>query len=306
VPIILGKTAQTLAQPLLTLRFMRVAAIAFAFVLGACSGGADESPGDGTAKLPGISDEPEECPPDTPPEFCTTESGATGARVCTAGEQSFVWSDCLPASCMPYESQACFPPGSPFAGLSTSCQLRNGAWSFDSSSCNTPLVLAFDDEPVTFTNPTGSFDLAGRDTLVQTDWVRSDTPWLVLDHNANGVIDDGAELFGSMTRLAGGARAKNGFLALAPLDTDGDGWITSHDPAFAKLGLWRDTNQDRVSSADEIRPAAESVVALSLSYRDVPRCSDGNCERERAELVYRDRDGNERRASVVDVYLSDR
>ena len=172
--------------------------------------------------------------------------------------------------------------------------------------CSTPLVLVFDDEPVTFTNPEGAFDLAGRDTLVRTDWVSSQTPWLVLDRNANGAIDDGTELFGSMTRLPDGQRATNGFQALAPLDADRDGWITASDPAFARLALWRDLDQDRVSSADELSPVAEAVSALSLSYEDVPRCSDGNCERERAELVYRDRDGNERRGSVVNVHLAER
>jgi hypothetical protein len=193
-----------------------------------------------------------------------------------------------------------------YGGLSTSCELRNGVWSYNSIACSTPLVLAFDDEPVAFTKAPGAFDLAGRDTLVRTDWVSSDTPWLVLDRNANGIIDDGAELFGSMTRLAGGKRAANGFSALAPLDADRDGWITANDPAFAGLALWRDRDQNRVSSSDELTPASESVVALSLGYRDVPRCTDGNCERERAELVYRDGEGNERRGSVVDVYLSDR
>jgi hypothetical protein len=193
-----------------------------------------------------------------------------------------------------------------WGSLSTTCTLVGGVWQYDPMACSTPLVLAFDDEPVTFTNPAGAFDLSGRETLVQTDWVSSETPWLVLDRNENGRIDNGAELFGSMTRLAGGRRAANGFLALAPLDSDRDGWITANDPAFARLALWRDLNQDRASSADELTPAADTVLALSLAYRDIPRCFEGNCERERAELVYRDRAGRERRGSVVDVYFSER
>jgi len=287
---------------------MKLAAFVFALVLGACSGGADGTPDEQSATHPDPSvAEPDECVPNTPFETCTTTSGAAGARTCEAGEQGYVWSACLPASCQPGQSMSCgFPPGSPFAGLSTSCSLTNGEWRYNPMGCSTPLVLAFDDAPVTFTNPAGAFDLAGRDTLVHTDWVSQATPWLVLDRNANGVIDDGTELFGSMTRLEDGQRAKNGFLALAPLDTDHDGWITAEDPAFARLALWRDLDQDRVSSAAELRPAAETVVALSLGYRDVPRCFEGNCERERAELVYRDRDGNERRGSVVDVYLTER
>jgi hypothetical protein len=75
---------------------------------------------------------------------------------------------------------------------------------------------------------------------------------------------------------------------------------------FARLALWRDLDQDRTSSPDELSPAAESVVALSLSYTDAPRCLGGNCEHERADFVFRDHQGNERRGSVVDVYLRHR
>jgi hypothetical protein len=294
---------------------MRIAAVAFAFLLGGCSGGAGEGPDDHTFSLPGApgsdpSDAPpplDECTPTDTTSACKTDSGAAGARVCETGAEGYVWSACLPASCQPGAIMSCgFPEGSPWYGLSTSCRLLNGEWRYDPMSCSTPLVLVFDDEPVTFTNAPGAFDLAGRETLVRTDWVSSETPWLVLDQNANGRIDDGAELFGSMTRLPSGARAEHGFAALAPLDADGDGWITASDPGFSKLALWRDVDQDRTSSAAELTPVAESVLALSLRYRDVPRCVDGNCERERAELVYRDRDGNERRGSVVDVYLAHR
>lgn len=274
---------------------MRIAAITFALFLGACAAASTDGPPDGqSVGLPdGASEELDECTPDHPYGSCTPEGGGTGVRTCEVGEHGYVWSACARALCEPWVvTGGCVP-----------CVLADGVWKLGADRCGTPLVLAFDDEPVTFTAAEGAFDLAGRDTLARTDWVGSETPWLVLDRNANGRIDDGTELFGSMTRLPGGERAEHGFLALAPLDTDRDGWLTASDPAFAELALWHDRDQDRLSSADELTPAAESVIALSLDYRDVPRCRDGNCERERAELVYRDRDGNERRGSVVDVYL---
>ena len=300
---------------------MRMALIALGYALAACSastqGTSEQKPaadastggqpaaGQPTAGQPAVA-QVDECTQYGAHEACTLAAGTTGARMCDVGAQGYVWNACLPTdNCDPAVSSPCFPPGSMYGGTVV-CRVTNGAWTIDRSGCNTPLVLAFDDEPVTFTNPTGAFDVTGAESAVPTDWVSSRTPWLVLDRNANGTIDDGAELFGSMTRLPDGRRATNGFMALAALDADGDGWITAKDPAFARLALWRDRDQDRTSTADELRPVAESVVALSLDYTDVPRCVAGSCEHERAAFIYRDRAGNERRGSVIDVYLSDR
>jgi hypothetical protein len=55
---------------------------------------------------------------------------------------------------------------------------------------------------------------------VITDWPTSTTPWLALDRNGNGRIDDGGELFGSATLLRSGEPASNGFVALRELDSN--------------------------------------------------------------------------------------
>jgi PAS domain-containing protein len=146
-------------------------------------------------------------------------------------------------------------------------------------------VLAFDGAPVTFTAAPGEFDLFGRKASFASDWVGARTPWLAIDLDGNGRIDDGRELFGSMTELGDGRRASNGFEALRALDADGDGVITAHDPAFERLLVWRDVDQDRRSAPDELRPLRdEGVVALHLAYVVDPRCIAGGCEVERALL----------------------
>src|SRR5262249_13248739 len=122
------------------------------------------------------------------------------------------------------------------------CVLEGDAWNFAScpSSGNastgvgTPLVLAFHAERVTFTRAEGAFDVFGEGRTLESAWVGAATPWLAIDHDGNGSIDDGRELFGSMTILPAGMRASNGFVALAALDDDGDGWITEKDASFAK------------------------------------------------------------------------
>jgi hypothetical protein len=299
---------------------MRTGIVALGLALVGCYAGVEGTPEEeASAPQPGVAQsnatqpataQPATCPQLGANEVCTTANGEAGARVCDMNEQStaesptYLWTDCFSTKlCKPGDSRAC---SSPFGGGVNVCMIMGAQWDFTTSGCNTPLVLAFDPTPVTFTEPLGDFDLAGRETPVATTWVSSATPWLVMDRNSNGRIDDGAELFGSMSRLPTGERAKNGFLALAALDADGDGWITPRDPAFARLALWRDLDQDRASSPAELTPLADSVIALSLAYTDEPHCVAGGCERERADLVFRDRTGNERHGSVIDVYLSDR
>jgi hypothetical protein len=134
--------------------------------------------------------------------------------------------------------------------------------------------------------------------------VSSVTPWLVLDRNGNGLIDDGAELFGSMTRLANGSRAQNGFEALAELDENHDGVVSAADPLFARLSLWRDRNQDRTATTDEVEPMSSSdVSSLSLDYALERRCTLTACEIEKAGFSFVDGRGRTRTGSVIDVHF---
>lgn len=58
----------------------------------------------------------------------------------------------------------------------------------------TPLVLAFDVEPVLFTSRAARFDLTGSGEPVSSDWPTAATPWLALDRNHDGTINDATEL----------------------------------------------------------------------------------------------------------------
>jgi hypothetical protein len=171
----------------------------------------------------------------------------------------------------------------------------------------TPLVLSLLESPVEFTEPSGYFELLGGSEPRQTDWVAAGTPWLCLDRDGDGRIDDGSELFGSMTRLDDGRRALNGFEALRALDRDGDGFLTAADPAWQRLLLWSDRNQDRIAQPDELVPlSATPVLAIALDYRSVPRCdARGNCEIERATVYYAGVD-HTAVGSMVDVHLPSR
>lgn len=166
--------------------------------------------------------------------------------------------------------------------------------------CNTPLVVAFAGEPVAFRTDAGAF--AFRGSAVASDWPTSDTPWIALDRNGDGVIDRGDELFGDAV-----PGAHDGFEALAQLDANHDGRIDRDDPAFASLVLWADRDGDRRSTADELTPLASVVTAIPLANRRDVRCDGrGDCEGERGTMLWRDATGAARTGAVVDVYLPER
>jgi len=205
-------------------------------------------------------------------------------------------------------------PGQVGSLCGTACHLMGDTWAFGtcgngagSSGVGTPLVLAFGGEKVQFTRAEGSFDVFGSGMSVESSWVSAATPWLALDRDGNGSIDDGRELFGSMTELPSGDRAPNGFVALAALDANGDGWITAADPSFANLLLWRDRDQNRQSSPSELSSASDAgLSAISLEYRASARCEDGDCEIERARFHFRGERGAEQEGEVVDVHFAAR
>lgn len=173
----------------------------------------------------------------------------------------------------------------------------------------TPLVLAFDREPVQYTAATSQgFDLIGDGSVRASDWPTASTPWLALDRDANGSIDGGAELFGSAVALATGARAKHGFEALAELDENLDGRIDALDARFGELSVWADVDADRSSDRGELTRAidgARRLVSIDLGYVVAPVCdARGNCGVERASFTWQDADGQLHQGEVVDVHLS--
>ena len=207
--------------------------------------------------------------------------------------------------CTPGEVKACnLPPE--FGEINMTCQLQENCETlWDYMACNTPLVLSFDEAPVAFTSDAAhSFDLQNRQSQV-TDWPTARTPWLAFDRDQSGAIENGVELFGSMSPLASGRAAPNGFVALRELDDNHDGRIDARDPLFSRLLVWADQDADRRALPVELRSAsAIEIESISLDYVSVPRCdARGNCEVERAPFVYRDASGALRTGTVIDVRL---
>lgn len=127
-----------------------------------------------------------------------------------------------------------------------------------------PLVLDLDGDGLETAAANGYsgalFDHNNDGIKTATGWIKGDDGLLVRDINGDGIINNGAELFGDSTQLANGTMAANGFVALKDLDSNNDGKVDATDTAFSELKIWRDTNQDGISQADELYTLAETGI----------------------------------------------
>lgn len=162
------------------------------------------------------------------------------------------------------------PPPPPPPPPSDPCEGQAGDWQCSPILVNLsdgPWRLSTSDDPVLF-------DVDADGTAERITWTGRGEPlaFLALDRNSNGVVDDGAELFGTGTPLTSGSRAPNGFEALKELDTNHDGVIDPRDRVWRDLLLWTDVNHDGKSQSGELHPVAQSRIAvLHTAYQEVGR-----------------------------------
>jgi hypothetical protein len=178
--------------------------------------------------------------------------------------------------------------------------------------CDTPILLNLGAGPYDLTSAADGvrFDIRADGSPRKVAWTSrgSEVALLALDRNGNGAVDSGAELFGSATMLASGARAKHGFEALAELDADGDGLLSPHDPAWTSLVLWTDRNHDGASAAGEMQRLADSRLewlSTGSVHQVNRRDAWGNLFRYMSRAGIRVSDtGNAREVPYYDVFLT--
>lgn len=212
----------------------------------------------------------------------------------------------VPELCVALGCEADTEAGSPNPGR-RGREAGEGVPTWNEAEDNTPLVLSFDGGPAWVEPaPAAAFDINGIGVCVSTDWPTDATPWLALDRDGDGKIDQGGELFGSGTVLSSGRRARHGFEALADLDSNGDGRITKLDAEFAKLILWSDIDIDKRGTPFEFESMAmRGIVSIELIYESWPECDvRGNCQIERASFTFVDPDGAVQEGRVIDLHLA--
>ncbi|MCX5946699.1 MAG: calcium-binding protein [Cyanobacteria bacterium] len=180
--------------------------------------------------------------------------------------------------------------------------LINGLTQAASYSC--PLVLDLDGDGIETLSVEAlnlHFDHDGNRYAERSGWVGPDDALLVYDRDGNQVIDKGAELFGSQTRLANGSLAANGFEALREFDRNADGRVDAVDADWARLQLWRDRNSNGELDAGELQTlAAAGVASLELAY-DNANIVDEQGNQHRQLGRFRTSQGELR--SLVDVWF---
>lgn len=122
-----------------------------------------------------------------------------------------------------------------------------------------PLVLNFDGTAAELVDTPFRFDL---DADGQEEAIPSLAPgsgFLAFDRNADGVVNDGSELFGPTSG--------DGFAELAQYDADRNRWIDEADPVFSRLRLW----EMGADGNGTLTPLLErNVGAIALDRAETP------------------------------------
>lgn len=123
-----------------------------------------------------------------------------------------------------------------------------------------PLVINLKNAPTNISHKCWEFDIDTDGVKESLHMLQEGSAYLALDRNHNGSIDNGSELFGTLSG--------NGFVDLAQYDTDGNGWIDENDTIYKELMLWKkdDAGNDVLASLKEFDIGAICLGSVSSEF----------------------------------------
>jgi hypothetical protein len=114
-------------------------------------------------------------------------------------------------------------------------------------------------------------------SLLKTGWVNANDGLLARDLNGDGLINNGSELFGDITKLPNGKSAADGFAALSMLDNNRDGVINVKDASWKDLKIWIDRDSDGHTDTGELVSLdSAGIVSLKLGAKSSTATENGN------------------------------
>jgi hypothetical protein len=122
-----------------------------------------------------------------------------------------------------------------------------------------PLILNFHGTAAELTEDKFSFDLDADGRQDQISFVGPGSGFLAIDHNHDGLINDGSELFGPTTG--------DGFKELSAYDLDSNNWIDENDDIYSRLRIW---SKDAEGKDQLIALGQQGVGAIYLGHIDTP------------------------------------
>ena len=120
-----------------------------------------------------------------------------------------------------------------------------------------PLVINLNTNVASVSDQKFFFDIDADGTEDEISILGKDSGYLAMDTNADGIINDGSELFGT--------QSGNGFKDLLAHDEDGNGWIDEADSIFQKLKIWT-MDENGKSTLIDLKEAG--VGAIYLGYEN--------------------------------------
>ena len=122
-----------------------------------------------------------------------------------------------------------------------------------------PLVINFGGQSAALSGKRFSFDLDVDGKNESMYGLGAGCGYLAIDSNADGLINNGSELFGP--------GSGDGFAELSKLDGDGNHWLDESDAAYASMRVWSNDGmgQERLSTLREA-----GVGALYLGASETP------------------------------------